>query len=347
MLLTRPDRQQTIGRRQVVRLHCQPDGAASSHTCAPRRRQIAPSARAVRSRWFGRSRWAVAALFLHTNLRRSFAANPAPTLIRDLVSSYVLAESSSAEFQTWSFGPPERAKVELTEFLASELKSFAAADGSCSLHQLRKWMINSSVVLPLLDAVFRTAFELKLLDEEVNLRGFPMPTIPFCLGVDWRRMQSLLLVPSLFFLNQHLPNEHRRQWKLLFNSRVHGESFSKLANQTGGHGACVILVKSSDGCLFGAFASDGFVMGPSFVGDERSFLFTIEPRMAIYNATGYNNNFAYLNNHQQQMPNGLGMGGSIDSGFWSFFLDHDLDGRHSTQANARSASPFFHSTLFQ
>jgi len=203
-------------------------------------------------------------------------------------------------------------------------------------------------VLSLLDAVFRTAFDVKLMDEELHLRSFPIPTIPFCFGVDWRRFESVLLLPSLFFLNQHLPAEHRRQWKLVFSSRVHGESFSKLANQTAGQGACIVIVKSSDGCTFGAFASAGFSMGPTFAGDQRCFLFSIDPHMAIYTATGYNNNFAYLNSHQQTMPNGLGMGGQLEAGFWSFFLDSEY-GTGKSQAKGTTfsspslaSSPNFH-----
>jgi hypothetical protein len=124
-----------------------------------------------------------------------------------------------------------------------------------------------------------------------------------------------------------------------FSSTVHGESFMKLSKHIDGMGACIVLVKTvgtSSSRMFGAFASAGFVSGPSFVGDERCFLFSIEPTFRIYSPTGYNANFAYLNSNQKTIPNGLvgfdkiypnfcfqGMGGSLEANFWSFYLDSE------------------------
>lgn len=88
-------------------------------------------------------------------------------------------------------------------------------------------------------------------------------------------------------------------------SAVHGDSFMKLSKSIDGMGASIILVKSRRQHVFGAFASLGFVSGPTFVGDERSFLFAIEPEFRIHHATGYNSNFAYLNSNQKTIPNGL------------------------------------------
>uniref|UniRef100_I3MLX6 Uncharacterized protein n=1 Tax=Ictidomys tridecemlineatus TaxID=43179 RepID=I3MLX6_ICTTR len=40
-------------------------------------------------------------------------------------------------------------------------------------------------------------------------------------------------------------------------------------------------------------------------GDERCFLFSVSPSMAVYRPTGYNDHFMYLNCGQQTIPNGL------------------------------------------
>lgn len=43
----------------------------------------------------------------------------------------------------------------------------------------------------------------------------------------------------------------------------------------------------------------------SLSGDDRCFLFSVSPRMAVYTCTGYNDHYMYLNQGQQTIPNGL------------------------------------------
>uniref|UniRef100_A0A183UT08 Protein kinase domain-containing protein n=1 Tax=Toxocara canis TaxID=6265 RepID=A0A183UT08_TOXCA len=122
------------------------------------------------------------------------------------------------------------------------------------------------------------------------------------------------------------------QYKKLckFCSRIHGESFTKMLNAVNGTGACVIVIETTSGRVFGGFANEGFVCGPSFRGDVTCFLFEDRTKIAIHNATGFNENFAYLNYMQQTLPNGLGFGGSNEH--WSFFL-HEEFGKGNSSAN--------------
>lgn len=43
----------------------------------------------------------------------------------------------------------------------------------------------------------------------------------------------------------------------------------------------------------------------SSVGDSQCFLFRLKPNMGVYQPTGYNENYMYLNMGMQTMPNGL------------------------------------------
>ena len=43
----------------------------------------------------------------------------------------------------------------------------------------------------------------------------------------------------------------------------------------------------------------------NFVGSSNCFLFSIKPFCEVYTATGYNENFMYLNQGVQTLPNGL------------------------------------------
>ncbi|XP_075017610.1 MTOR-associated protein MEAK7 isoform X5 [Calonectris borealis] len=62
-------------------------------------------------------------------------------------------------------------------------------------------------------------------------------------------------------------------------------------------------------------------------GDNRCFLFSVFPSLAVYTYTGYNDHYMYLNHGQQTMPNGLGMGGQ--HGYFGLWIDSDYGKGHS------------------
>uniref|UniRef100_A0A0N5AM39 MTOR-associated protein MEAK7 n=1 Tax=Syphacia muris TaxID=451379 RepID=A0A0N5AM39_9BILA len=131
---------------------------------------------------------------------------------------------------------------------------------------------------------------------------------------------TVLSPASIFAISLELPIKDRQNWSLLFSSAMQGESFSKLYNAVNGSGPCLIVIETDKGKIFGGFANEGFISGPHHSGDSRCFLFQDRPKIAIYSATGFNNDFAYLNYRQTSFPNGLGIGGHDNN--WSFFL-HD------------------------
>lgn len=53
--------------------------------------------------------------------------------------------------------------------------------------------------------------------------------IPLCRGLDLiPSYPSLLDVNQLVFINSHLPTQFQYEWRFLFSSEIHGESFSTL-----------------------------------------------------------------------------------------------------------------------
>nr|CDQ04791.1 BMA-EAK-7 [Brugia malayi] len=111
-------------------------------------------------------------------------------------------------------------------------------------------------------------------------------------------------------------------------SEKHGESFMKLMKSVDRAGPCLIVIETTSDRVFGAFASQGFICGPRHTGDNQCFLFEDRQKLHIYNATGYNNNFGYLNAGQVSLPNGIGIGGYGEN--WSFFLHEDFSNGSST-----------------
>ncbi|EJW82998.1 TLD family protein [Wuchereria bancrofti] len=140
--------------------------------------------------------------------------------------------------------------------------------------------------------------------------------------------KSLLTHAALCLVYANLPEELRDRWKLLFSSEKHGESFMKLMKSVDRAGPCLIVIETTSDRVFGAFASQGFICGPRHTGDDQCFLFEDRQKLHIYSATGYNNNFGYLNAGQVSLPNGIGMGGHGEN--WSFFLHEDFNNGSST-----------------
>ncbi|KAG7473218.1 hypothetical protein MATL_G00093400 [Megalops atlanticus] len=108
---------------------------------------------------------------------------------------------------------------------------------------------------------------------------------------------------------------------------LHGESFTRLVSSCVRQGPTVLLVRDSRGYEFGGFASQGWDIKPQFQGDTRCFLFSAHPSLRVYTYTGYNEHYMYLNQGQQTMPNGLGMGGQL--GYFGLWLDSDFGRGHS------------------
>lgn len=145
--------------------------------------------------------------------------------------------------------------------------------------------------------------------------------IPFCRGLDLiPSYPSLLDINQLVFINSHLPNDYQYEWRFLFSSEIHGESFSTLIGRIVNQGPSVIVIEDRNGYMFGAFASHSWVLGPKYYGNDTCFLFTLGPKMRIFPATGYNNHYMYLNLHQQTMPNGLVCILSSDTLYLNYYL---------------------------
>ena len=68
------------------------------------------------------------------------------------------------------------------------------------------------------------------------------------------------------------------------------------------------MVISSDSICMFKFSEVHFLKTACFnppLGDSHCFLFSVKPTMGVYQPTGYNENYMYLNMGMQTMPNGL------------------------------------------
>lgn len=106
-------------------------------------------------------------------------------------------------------------------------------------------------------------------------------------------------------------------WTLVFGTAKHGMSIKSLYRSMQGQDTPVLLViKDSDGQVFGALASEPFKVSDGFYGTGETFLFTFNPEFEVYKWTG--DNMFFIKGDMDSLAFG---GGSGEFGLW---LDGDL-----------------------
>ncbi|KAL6108772.1 oxr1 [Pungitius sinensis] len=106
-------------------------------------------------------------------------------------------------------------------------------------------------------------------------------------------------------------------WTLAFGTSKHGMSIKSLYRAMQGQDTPVLMViKDSDGQVFGALASEPFKISDGFYGTGETFLFSFNPEFQVYKWTG--DNMFFMKGDMDSLAFG---GGSGEFGLW---LDGDL-----------------------
>ncbi|KAH3772580.1 MTOR-associated protein MEAK7-like [Dreissena polymorpha] len=191
-------------------------------------------------------------------------------------------------------------------------------------YEVENWIAREPMFLRMFDRVFHKIFPvLAKHNQDTMLESF----LPVVTNVDWSKTSTILDTLSISFINRNIPREQQKTWRLLYSNRIHGDSFSQLTRFIMGKGPSVMVVQDSNGHLFGCYVSTSWEIKPTFYGGENCFLFTLKPRYGAYNTTGYNNNFMYLNQGQETLPNGLGLGGQLE--YFGLWIDSSFNSGHS------------------
>ncbi|XP_050779228.1 MTOR-associated protein MEAK7 isoform X1 [Gopherus flavomarginatus] len=254
----------------------------------------------------------------------------------DLITSVVHVLRSRNLLKGWNLEmtqDPTSGVKTLASQLLSELKledgkklvGPPLMDAMCDQSTIENWVFQVPQISTFLNVIIRQG--LLVLHSLPDQANDLVKLVPKCKGIKGRGFVSLLDIPSIIYINSHLPSELQHKWRLLFSSRVHGESFSQLCGQIINQGPCILVLKDLDGYIFGGFASDSWEVKPQFQGDNRCFLFSVSPSLMVYAYTGYNDHYMYLNHGQQTIPNGLGMGGQHD--YFGLWIDSNYGKGHS------------------
>ncbi|CAL8088273.1 unnamed protein product [Orchesella dallaii] len=250
---------------------------------------------------------------------------------RSIIESYIKCMEKSSVSKSWigvarlsSDSVSDFAEYLLSDILYSGVncKEMVTTKPSKAMHtkeEILECFSKSHLLLSIHDSIFSHCFDV---DKDTAF----IQLIPKCTKgsqISNKESFTILDLARVVFLNSQLPSgQLRREWRLLFTTSQHGESFSKLLGTITDKGPTLLILKEHRNRVFGAFASYGWKLGPKFFGDEQSFLFHLDPKFAIYPATGYNQNFQYMNIQQQTLPNGLGMGGKF--GYFGLWVDAEF-----------------------
>ncbi|KAJ8925661.1 hypothetical protein NQ315_009506 [Exocentrus adspersus] len=269
--------------------------------------------------------------------------------VESIVASYMKIQklSNTKQFRSWFSRGCFTSAQNIQRF--AESLTHELAKGECiTRRNLEVWLQGSTILGQLLTFVSMYLFNTSHKDKGAVTSEKPGPIsteehitgsetekdrslVPYCRGLDLiPSYPSILDLNQIVFINANLPQQYQLEWRFLFSSEIHGESFSTLIGRIVNQGPSVLVVEDRNGYIFGGFAPGNWELGPKFFGDDSSFLFTLVPRMRVFPSTGYNQHFQYLNLHQQTLPNGLGMGGQ--HGYCGLWLESEYGKGHSSES---------------
>merc|ERR1719318_1694024 len=91
------------------------------------------------------------------------------------------------------------------------------------------------------------------------------------------------------------PSDFQENWRFLFSTLSHARSLEEMMSKICYKGPTIIIIKDTDGNMFGAHASTSWCdTEGGWVGNGECFLFSIQPKMAIFHSTGKDENFQML-----------------------------------------------------
>lgn len=239
------------------------------------------------------------------------------------INSYLTLQKNCANenFLSWSSIGCTVNKHRINMRSRTLCEDLVSVGGECvTLEQVESWFRSAETFNSIQSHVFQCLFLIsqKKGDKTTPAKINQLNLLPLCKGLEnIPHFPSILGLGDVLFLNLSLPHSLRNEWRFLFSSQVHGESFSTMLGRITMQGATIMILQDSDDHVFGGFASDNWTLSPNFSGNSSCFLFQLEPEILTFPATTYNNHYQYLNLHQQTMPNGLLMGGQLEfPGLW-------------------------------
>jgi hypothetical protein len=244
--------------------------------------------------------------------------------VQSLLKIYLATIFAHCENKCWSAN--DDTLQLLIDQLTHPLKANVTPQGTLDKMDISIWLVKASLTNSIIQWFFTSIFLTpyttnQSLDDSI----LPCKIIHPILKVDFD--SQLLDQATILFLHSSLSDDVRGFIYPLFSTKTHGLSYSTLCRQILDVGPTLIIVRDTNGHVFGGVTGCAWKFTPQFIGYVGCFLFTLHPSIAVYMPTGYNDNYMYLQQTAQSLPNGLGMGGQV--GYFGFWLSADFGRGHS------------------
>ncbi|VAI29661.1 unnamed protein product [Triticum turgidum subsp. durum] len=212
------------------------------------------------------------------------------------------------------------------------------SEKSMSLSDFRNWCI----VMPKL----RKFLGSLLMPPDSGRAGFQIPLLHYPENIS----SELLLLNKEYawHIGGGFSQHDVQEWKLLYHSSLHGQSFNTfLGNVTNGDVQTVLVIKDAEGSIYGAYASQPWERHSDFYGDMKTFLFKLYPEASIFRPTGANKSLQWcaVNFTSENIPNGIGFGGKPHH--FGLFLSAGFDQGHSFTSSTFTNPPLSNTSRFR
>lgn len=140
-------------------------------------------------------------------------------------------------------------------------------------------------------------------------------------------VSNLINESHVMQLKRHLPpHPQSNDWYLLYDSKKMGLAITSFTDKVLGRGPTILIIKDTNGNIFGGFGSESWKKSPKYYGNNQCFLFNIKgDTVNIFPAANRNSNYMYFNFGNQYNPyNGLAMGGTGKFDYFCLALDKNF-----------------------
>ncbi|MEE6499981.1 hypothetical protein FKM82_003658 [Ascaphus truei] len=184
---------------------------------------------------------------------------------RNLLNGWALENMQASDSGARTLASQLLSQLKPTDGQSLEEPEFI--DSSWSRASIEDWLYKVPIISTFVRVV--VILGLSIIKHQTELQKDISHLVPKCKRMAKKTsFVTLLDLPSVMYLNSHLPFEMQHMWRLLFSSQVHGESFSQLCGHIEAQGQCVLVLKDSDGFIFGGFASQTWEVKPQFQGKK-------------------------------------------------------------------------------
>ncbi|GAB5588783.1 hypothetical protein Unana1_03683 [Umbelopsis nana] len=187
------------------------------------------------------------------------------------------------------------------------------ATHSVSADTFSAWLSGNMEFNVLLDILIRSIFWPEAMDrDKARTQHYLAPAITSRSLPSTHSFSNLLTPFDYFALTLHMPvnclastsTSKASPHRAIFSSKVDGNSWQNFANRIINQGAILLVIKTTDGDVFGGYADEPLQLSTRWTGNQNNFLYRLDALGLWDAANGTNDHYQYLCWGKKSLPNG-------------------------------------------